>query len=700
MKEITSVRGIGEKTAEKFHRLSVYTTEDLLSHYPRTYQYYAEPKPLAEWKSGQTAVIRGVVTRSPSVVGRGGRTILTVSVSDGSGTAVCRFFSMPYLKNRLPLGARYVFRGKLNMRGNTLYLEHPEMFSMAEYEERQGSYLPVYPLTAGLSQNSVSKAVRAALEEEIPADYLSADFRRRLSLEEYGEAIRHIHFPESAEDIAKARKRLVFDEFFLFALATRLQRRQNLADPNGFPVRVRENTAPELVLKNLPYQLTGAQLRAWQDIVKDLEGPCRMNRLVQGDVGSGKTILAFLAMLAVTEAGFQAAMMAPTEVLARQHYEGIVKLLAEQGISRRVELLTGSLTAKEKREAQARIRQGLVDIVIGTQALIQEKVHFQGLGLVVTDEQHRFGVRQREIFAKKALSRQDKDSDAELLAEDNLPHVLVMSATPIPRTLALILYADLNVSVIDELPASRLPIKNCVVKPDFQENACRFIEKEMKAGHQAYYICPMVEAGEEDGELENVTERTETLKKRFEPNFHVEMLHGKMKPKEKNEIMERFLAHDIDLLVSTTVVEVGVNVPNATVMVVENADHFGLAQLHQLRGRVGRGKSQSYCIFLDHSDEQPFAKRLEILNRSNDGFEIAAEDLKLRGPGELFGERQSGEFVFKLGDIYADQKELHAASEAAGALLEQDPDLAFEEHAALRRKLVVFSQKAFEEAVL
>ena len=437
------------------------------------------------------------------------------------------------------------------------------------------------------------------------------------------------------------------------------------------------------LLGSLPYELTGAQKKVWKEIQEDLSGPRTMNRLIQGDVGSGKTVIAALALVSAAAQGFQGAMMAPTEVLARQHEASLRELMEQSGLSFSVELLTGSMTAKEKREAYARIENGQADLVVGTHALIQDSVSFHRLGLVVTDEQHRFGVRQRETFADKGL----------------FPHVLVMSATPIPRTLAIILYGDLDISVIDELPASRLPIKNCVVDESYRETAYRFIGKEIAAGRQIYIVCPMVEDNPEL-ELENVVDYTEKLREWFPDPVSVAYLHGKMKAAEKNEIMQQFVSGKIRILVSTTVIEVGVNVPNASVMMVENAERFGLAQLHQLRGRVGRGKHQSYCIFVSGTDNKETRKRLEILNRSNDGFYIASEDLKLRGPGDLFGIRQSGLLEFKIGDVFTDAGILKAASGEAAKLLERDPDLELEEHQMLKARLRQYQREGLAKMSL
>lgn len=424
------------------------------------------------------------------------------------------------------------------------------------------------------------------------------------------------------------------------------------------------------LLDSLPYRLTGAQQRVWSEIEADLQKENAMNRLVQGDVGSGKTILAFLALLMCAANGRQGCLMAPTEVLARQHYEALLQMSGEYDLCIRPVLLTGSQTAKEKREIYARIADGDANVIIGTHALIQEKVIYRQLSLVITDEQHRFGVRQRELLADKGKGT----------------HVLVMSATPIPRTLAIVVYGDLHVSVLDEMPAGRKPIKNCVVNTSYRQTAYSFIRKQAEEGHQVYVICPMVEEGEMDG-LENVMDYTDKLKAVLPDSIRVAALHGKMKPAEKNNIMEAFSNKEIDVLVSTTVIEVGINVPNATVMMVENAERFGLAQLHQLRGRVGRGDSQSYCIFISGNDNEQTMKRLNILNTSNDGFHIANEDLKLRGPGDLFGIRQSGLLDFKVGDIYQDSDLLLIASSLAERIAVQDPDEKLEQYSLLYERM-------------
>ena len=422
------------------------------------------------------------------------------------------------------------------------------------------------------------------------------------------------------------------------------------------------------LIEALPYRLTGAQLRVWREIEDDLVSGNRMNRLVQGDVGSGKTILAFLALILAVSNGYQGAMMAPTEILARQHYEQLRDLAEKHRLPIRSILLTGSVSSTEKKKIYQKIESGEVNVIIGTHALIQEKVKYRSLGLVITDEQHRFGVRQRESFGEKGENA----------------HVLVMSATPIPRTLAIILYGDLHLSLVDELPAQRLPIKNCVVNTRYRKKAYGFIAAEVKKGRQVYVICPMVDENENAGDIENVTDYTQKLRNELPVQIRIEFLHGKMRPAEKNRIMEEFSRGNIDVLVSTTVIEVGINVPNATVMMVENAERFGLAQLHQLRGRIGRGKEQSYCIFVSGTDTEASMQRLEILNKSNDGFFIAEEDLKMRGPGDLFGIRQSGSLSFEVADIYEDNSLLKRISVTVDEILNEDASLESEKYACIR----------------
>ena len=671
-KKLRELKGVGEKTEKLFQKIGVGNTDDLLHYFPRDYDCYEEPVPVSELKEGTLSAVSVSVVSSVYMNQVRNLQIITVTVADETGRLSVTWFNAPYLRNTLKKGSFFILRGRIVRKQGKLVMEHPEIFTPAAYQEVLHSLQPRYSLTAGLSNKMIIKLLRKVLEEQaLQMEYLPEELRERCHLADYNFAIRTIHFPKNKEQLVTARRRLVFDEFLLFILAVQLLKEKTEEAPNAFPMK--KSWTTEQIIEDLPYSLTGAQMNAWHEIERDLCGQALMSRLVQGDVGSGKTILAFLAMILTAENGCQAALMVPTEVLARQHFESFQNLVREQGLSCRSVLLTGSQTAGEKRKTYALISSGEADIIIGTHALIQEKVTYHRLGLVITDEQHRFGVRQREA----------------LTTMGNPPNVLVMSATPIPRTLAIILYGDLDISIIDELPARRLPIKNCVVGTSYRPKAYTFIEKQVREGRQAYIICPMVE--ESEGlDAENVLDYTEKLKSILPGDISIEYLHGKMKAREKNRIMEAFAAGKIQILVSTTVVEVGVNVPNATVMMVENAERFGLAQLHQLRGRVGRGEHQSYCIFMQGNDVKETSKRLEILNKSNDGFYIAGEDLKLRGPGDLFGIRQSGLMEFKIGDIYQDADILKVSSEAAAGILALDPDLSLPQHAVLREKLMAY----------
>lgn len=676
---LRELKGVGEKTEKLFQKIGITTAEELLRYYPRTYDIYEEPVEIASAEEDKTVSIRATIATGIYINQIRNLQVLTTTVADASGRLPVAWFNAPYLRGTLKKGSVFILRGKIIRKKGRPQMEHPEIFTPAAYEEIIHSMQPVYGLTKGLSNKMITKLVHQILDTRpLHGEYLPEEIRERYQLADANYAIRTVHFPKNMQELLTARKRLVFDEFLLFVLAIQLLKEKTEEAPNTFPMKPVWTT--EEIIEGLPYDLTGAQKNVWHEIERDLSGHKLMSRLVQGDVGSGKTVIAFLAMVLSAENGFQSALMVPTEVLANQHYEGFLRLMEEQNIaSCHPVLLTGSTTARQKREIYQKIADGEVNVIIGTHALIQEKVEYKNLGLVITDEQHRFGVRQREALTTRG----------------NPPHVLVMSATPIPRTLAIILYGDLDISIIDELPAKRLPIKNCVVGTSYRPKAYSFIEKQVQMGRQAYVICPMVE--ESEGlEAENVTDYARRLQEILPGEIKVEILHGKMKPKEKNRIMEAFASGEIQVLVSTTVVEVGVNVPNATVMMVENAERFGLAQLHQLRGRVGRGEHQSYCIFIQGNNEENTSKRLKILNESNDGFYIAGEDLKLRGPGDLFGIRQSGLMEFKIGDIYNDAGILKNASEAAGEILALDFDLILPQHKALKEHLKGYISEELE----
>ena len=654
---IAELKGIGEKTQRLFAKVGIETVGDLIRYYPRGYDVYEEAVPIGELEEGKVQTVTGMIFGRVQISGSRKLQVTTLMLKDLTGTLKVIWFRMPFLRNTFAKGGTVTLRGRVVSRKQVLTMEHPEIFYPSEkYEEKKDTLQPVYGLTTGLTNHMVAKAVQQALSGlNLSKETLPETVRLKYGLAEYNFAMRGIHFPEDKQVFYQARERLVFEEFLEFILALRKLRDKNERFGNDYVIPASPRV--EEFIKELPYELTGAQKKVWKEISADMASDTVMSRLVQGDVGSGKTIVAFLALLTVALNGMQAAMMAPTEVLARQHYATITRMLEEHQIPVKAELLTGSMTTKEKRRAYDRIECGYAKIIVGTHALIQDAVNYDNLALVVTDEQHRFGVKQRETFAKKG----------------GVPHVLVMSATPIPRTLAIILYGDLDISVIDELPANRLPIKNCVVDTGYRATTYTFMKKQIGEGRQCYVICPMVEESE-SLEAENVLDYSSMLQEEMGDGIVVSCLHGRMKQAEKDEIMERFAKNEIQILVSTTVIEVGIDVPNATVMMIENAERFGLAQLHQLRGRVGRGKHQSYCIFMTASKAKEAKERLDILNHSNDGFKIASEDLKLRGPGDLFGIRQSGLMNFRLGDVYQDAKILQKANEAADLLIRENSD--------------------------
>ncbi len=664
---IRSLKGIGDKTEKVFRLAGIETIDDLVTLFPRYYLTYEEPVCIADAQVGIRIAVLGRITNQLVCRQARGLKIIACNIRDYSGSLALVWYNMPYLKSKLHAGDERIFVGVPVIKNGRLSMEHPEIFTREEYEKQKETLKPVYPLSKGLSNHQLQKAIAQTIPYmEGLEEYLPSMVLEKYPFVRYGLALKGMHFPANKKEAMEAKKRLIFDEFFLFLAGMKMVKADSEAALNQYKIKPSEESLH--FMAHLPFELTNAQKKVLKEMQKDLLKKRVMNRLVQGDVGSGKTILAVILLLMTATNGYQGALMAPTEVLAVQHYETFTKLLQPYGL--RIALLTGSSTAKQKKEIYQKLKEHDLDIIIGTHALIQEKVEYACLALVITDEQHRFGVKQRESLYKKGVS----------------PHVLVMSATPIPRTLALILYGDLDISTINELPANRLPIKNCVVNQSYRPNAYRFIEKQVRLGHQAYIICPMVEESE-NVEAENVLEYANILKKNLAPSVRIEALHGKMKPKQKNDIMERFSRGEIDVLVSTTVVEVGINVPNATLMMVENAERFGLAQLHQLRGRIGRGSAQSYCIFMAGKEGKDTLKRLEILNKSNDGFVIANEDLKLRGPGDFFGIRQSGMMNFVLADIYQNADLLKMASDAIRFLEEQGFSFQTIENERLKRQL-------------
>ena len=664
---LRELKGVGDKTEKLFQKIGITTTEELLRYYPRTYDVYEEPVEIASAEEEKTVSIRGTITGSLYSNQVRNLQILTTTVADQSGRLPVAWFNAPYLKGTLKKGSVFIFRGKIIRKKGRLQMEHPEIFTPAAYEEVVHSMQPVYVLTKGLTNKAITKLVRQVLDTRpLKTEYLPEEIRERYQLADDNFAIRTIHFPGNMQELLTARKRLVFDEFLLFVLAVQLLKEKTEEAPNTFSMKPVWTT--EEIIEGLPYELTNAQKNVWHEIERDLSGHKLMSRLVQGDVGSGKTVIAFLSMVLSAENGFQSALMVPTEVLANQHYEGFLRLMEEQNItSCHPVLLTGSSTAKQKREIYQKIAEGEANVIIGTHALIQEKVEYKNLGLVITDEQHRFGVRQREALTTRG----------------NPPHVLVMSATPIPRTLAIILYGDLDISILDELPPGRKPIKTWFITGKKRRDMYGFLEKQIAAGHQVYIVCPAIEENEMDSGMKAVKQYYEQVACPLLPGRRIGLLHGKMKPKDKDEVMQQFKAGELDVLVSTTVIEVGVDVPNATVMVIENAERFGLSALHQLRGRVGRGAANSCCILISDNEGEAVRQRLHFLCRTSDGFAVAKYDLETRGPGDFFGEAQHGLPTLHVADLVQDTRTLTVAQQEAKALLALDPNLAKPEHKAL-----------------
>ena len=648
------IKGIGDKTAALFNKLDITDTEDLLKYFPSEYDLFEPVTHIDRLKAGEICAIRVNIISAPIIRRIRKLSILSFNVSDGHGEMNIVYFNAPYLKNSIKKGEECVFRGKVINKGHKFSFSNPKKYKIEDYEKLSGTRQPIYRTTKGLSSLTVQKSVKKAYEAEMIAgadlstsplyDRLPASVIEKRDLMAYKDAIREIHMPTDMETLYRARNRLAYQEFYEFII--NLNRLGTFRQPNTCPmIEVAETLR---LIQSLPYELTPDQLYVWNEIKNDLTSEERMIRLLQGDVGCGKTVIAILSLLMCVSNGYQGAFMVPTEVLAVQHFETITSFTEKYNLPFKPVLLTGQVKGKTRKEMLENIASGEYNLIVGTQALFQEGVSYNKLGLVITDEQHRFGVLQREALADKGIT----------------PAVLIMSATPIPRTLAMILYGDLKISTIHTMPQGRLPIKNCVVDTSYRPTAYKFITDQVKEGHQVYIICPQVEEGEVIG-VENVTDYSTELKSYLPEEIRIGALHGQMASSSKDRILDSFAKGEIDVLVSTTVVEVGVNVPNATVMYVENADRFGLAQLHQLRGRVGRGDFQSYCIFMTDNSSDKAQARLNILLESNDGFTIASKDMELRGPGDIFGIRQSGDIIFSIGDIYQDSELIMWAKEDA-----------------------------------
>ena len=666
--DIRYIKGIGETRAKALQKLGIATLEDLLSYFPRRWEDRTLTRPIRELALGEYACVRAMLAGDPTASRiAGGRTLVKVRAVDDSGTLDVAFFNQDYRKTSLHKGETYIFYGRVEgdllRRRMTNPLLEPEGHQLLT-----GRIMPVYPLTAGVTQTMLAKAMRQGLDacEGLLPDVLPDDVRQAHHLCYTGYAYENIHFPSSPEALDIARRRLVFEELFLLSCGLQLLRSRRGTERGP----ACENVALTPFYDALPFALTNAQRRAIEQAVTDMTSGRSMNRLCQGDVGSGKTMVAAACVWFAAQSGWQSALMAPTEILARQHYENLAPLFARFGL--RCALLTGSTRAKERREILAGLSDGSIDLCIGTHALLTEDVQYARLGLVITDEQHRFGVGQRAALSKKAAS----------------PHILVLSATPIPRTLALIIYGDLDVSVIDELPPGRQRVDTFAVNESYRQRLNGFIRRQVAQGHQVFIVCPLIAEDDQlPDERKAVAAYADKLRREVFPDLRIAVLHGRMKAREKEAVMAAFAAGESDILVSTTVVEVGVDVPNASLMVVENAERFGLSQLHQLRGRVGRGSAKSWCILLSDSENEDTRRRLRVLTETNDGFKISEEDLKLRGPGDFFGQRQHGLPTLKAADLSCDMRLLDEAQTAACALLAQDPTLADPAHGALRRRI-------------
>ena len=665
--DVRYIKGIGEQRAKALGKLGIATLQDLISYFPRAYEDRRTRKAVRGLEDGESACVEAMVAAPPTLSRvRKGLELVKLRAVDATGTLDITFFNQPYRRDSLKAGETYIFYGRAEGSPLRRQMVNP----LVEQEGGgllTGRLVPIYPLTAGISQLQLMAAVRQGLAacRDLLADPLPEEVRRDSRLCHIGYAYDHIHFPESPEALTIARRRLVFEELFMLTIALeRLRGRRRAVQ--SVPCRPPDL---EAFTRQLPFPLTGAQRRVIGEIFADMAAGRPMNRLVQGDVGSGKTMVAAAAVFCAARSGLQSALMAPTEILAEQHYRGLSPLMEALGIP--CALLTGSVKAAQRRALLERLRTGEIRLIIGTHALISGDVDYARLGLVITDEQHRFGVNQRSALSAKGEN----------------PHLLVMSATPIPRTLALILYGDLDVSVIDQLPPGRQKVDTFAVTGSYRPRIYAFLRRLIGEGRQAYIICPLVEEG--DGVLPDeqkaAAKYAETLREQVFPDLTIGLLHGRMKPREKEAVMAAFAAGEIHILVSTTVVEVGVDVPNAAVMVVENADRFGLSQLHQLRGRVGRGVHKSYCILISDVSNQETRERLAIMTRVSDGFRLAEEDLRLRGPGDFFGQRQHGLPALKIADLSCDMALLQEAQSSARALLRRDPSL--EAHPDTARRL-------------
>ena len=663
-KDVKYVKTVGPSRVKLLNKLKIYTLKDLIEYYPRDYEDRSKPKNLYECIDGEEVLIEAMPTGRISEMHKGRMTISRLIVKDQTGTCYITWFNQGYLRDKFQPGRMYRFFGKISNKSGRLEMNSP-VYDEIDQSKNTGKIIPIYPLTYELKQTTLRRIIENGLLEvkgQLP-ETLPEYILKENNLWDINNTIERIHFPVEFSDFNKARERLVFEELLTTQLA--LLKLKNNYEHETDGIQFSKDVYMSDVINILPFKLTKAQLRVLEEIDKDMESNKPMNRLLQGDVGSGKTVVAMIAAYKAVKSGYQATIMAPTAILASQHLESFQGILEELGI--RVELLISSVTKKKKAEILEKLQNGEIDILIGTHAILEENVVFKNLGLVVTDEQHRFGVKQRGTIASKGKN----------------PDVIAMSATPIPRTLALILYGDLDISIIDELPPNRKKIETYAVRKNMEERVNNFIRKQITEGRQAYIVCPLVEENEDMEGLQSVIELAERYQKETFSEYKVAYLHGKMKPKEKDEIMERFKNGEIQILIATTVIEVGVNVPNASIMVVENAERFGLAQLHQLRGRVGRGEYQSYCILKYEGNSETIRQRMKVMCDTNDGFIISEKDLELRGSGDFFGTEQHGLPEFKIANLFEDIAVLKKVQKLALKIMEDDPLLEKEKNAKL-----------------